>query len=136
MDTRGSGTHVLVKLESLIHLAREAIDEEATLSVLPAVAFAVLGESSTHGVLEELDGDLHGHNLAFTDVLANHLAILGAFAVLLRAEKVAGWTGGVTRGEMEEGREGEMRCRRLGRATRTDTPDRWQKPKSLTRFAH
>ena len=88
MDMRGSGTHVLVELESLIHLAREAIDEEATLSVLPAVAFAVLSESSTHGVLEELDGDLHGDNLAFTDVLANHLAILGTFTILLRAEKI------------------------------------------------
>lgn len=83
-------TYVLVELEGLVHLAGEAVDEEAALAVLPAVAVAFLCESCAHGVLEELDGDLHGHDLALADVLANHLAILGAFAVLLRTEKVAG----------------------------------------------
>ena len=45
-------THRLLKLEGLVHLAREAVDQEA-------VAFAGL-----HGVLEQVDRDLHGNDLA------------------------------------------------------------------------
>ncbi len=89
-------TYVLVELEGLVHLAREAVNEEATLAVLPALAVALLGESGAHGVLKELDGDFHGDDLALADVLADHLAILGAFAVLLCTEKVSGcgqWDG-------------------------------------------
>ena len=90
-ETERKGTHVLVELEGLIHLAREAVDEETALAVLPAVAVALLGESSAHGVLEQLDGDLHGHDLTLADVLADHLAILGPFPVLLRAEQVSSY---------------------------------------------
>ena len=84
---KGQGkTDIVVKLHRLVHLAREAVNEEAALAVLPALALAVLGKRSGHGVLEELDGDLHGDDLALADVLADHLAVLGALAVLLRAE--------------------------------------------------
>lgn len=88
VTTMSQATHVLIKLDCLVHLAGEPIDEEATLAVLPTLALVLLCESSTHGILEELDGDLHRNDLALTNVLADHLTILGAFAVLLRAKEV------------------------------------------------
>lgn len=86
--TMSQATYVLIKLDCLVHLAGEPIDEEATLAVLPTLALVLLCESSTHGILEELDGDLHRNDLALTNVLADHLTVLGAFAVLLRAKEV------------------------------------------------
>lgn len=82
---------VLVELERLVHLAREAVDEEAAAAVAPAVAAAARGvlERGAHRVLEQLDRDLHRHDLALADVGADHLAVLGARPGLLGAQEVA-----------------------------------------------
>ena len=84
-------TNILVELESLVHFARKAVDEEAALAVLPTLTLAVLCEGGGHGILEELDGDFHGDDEALTDVSTDHLAILGAFAVLFSAKEVSGY---------------------------------------------
>lgn len=68
----------------LVHLAREAINEE--LALLAAVLLHGLG----HGVLEQLDGDLHGDDKTVLDVVADQVAELGAGAVLLGAKEIAG----------------------------------------------
>ena len=88
--TEGEETDILVELEGLVHLAREAVNEEAALAVLPAVAVALLGESGAHGVLEQLDRHLHWHDLALADIRADHLTVCRARAVLLGAQEVAG----------------------------------------------
>jgi hypothetical protein len=42
-----------------------------------------------HGILQKLDGDLHGNDGALLDVCLDHLAKLAASAVLLLAQQVA-----------------------------------------------
>ena len=91
-ETEGMGTHVLVELEGLVHLAREAIDQESAAAVLPRGTGATR-ECVAHGVLEELDGDLHRDDRPVLDAVLDELAELGALAVLLRAQEVAGWSG-------------------------------------------
>lgn len=81
--------YVFVELESLVHLAREPIDEETPPAVLPAFAIVWLGELAAHSVLEELDGDLHRHDLALADVFTDEVTELGAFAILLGTKEVA-----------------------------------------------
>lgn len=98
--------HRLVKLERLVHLAREAVDQEAAATALPTLSILrlmvgrrgrVIGGGSArldgiaHGVLEKLDGDLHGHDVALTDVGPDELAVLAPFAVLLGAQQITGW---------------------------------------------
>ena len=80
----------LLELVRLVELAGEAVDEEAALG-----GVAGGGEVGLHGVLEQLDGDLHGHNQAVLDVVADEVAELRALAVLLGAEEV-------TRGQVAE----------------------------------
>ena len=84
-------THVLVELEGLVHLPGEAVDEEAAAAVLPAVRAALAVDGLLHGVLEQLDGDLHRHDRPVLDAVLDELAELGALAVLLSAQEVAGW---------------------------------------------
>lgn len=85
----GQTAYVFVELESLVHLAREPVDEETPPAVLPAFAVVRLRKLAAHGVLEELDGDLHWHDLALADVFTDEVAELGAFTVLLGTQKVA-----------------------------------------------
>ncbi len=87
-DELGGADRVL-ELVGLVELAREAVDEEAAL---PGALFR---ERVRHGVLEQLDRHLHGHNQAVFDVVADKVAKLRAGTVLLGAEEVAG-------GEMRE----------------------------------
>ena len=84
-------THILVELESLVHLAREAVDEEAAAAVCPALVAALLAclEGLAHRVLEQLDRDLHGHDLALLDVGTNDIPVFGAFSVLLCPQEIA-----------------------------------------------
>jgi hypothetical protein len=72
----------LFKLDGLVHLAGETVDEE--------LVGAVLLDGGLHGVFEQLDGDFHGDNLAVADVLLDQVAELAALTVLLFAQKVAG----------------------------------------------
>lgn len=74
--------HGLLELVRLIQLTREAVDEE--LSLLGAR----LGESLSHGVLEQLYRDLHGDNQTILNVVANQVAKLRARALLFGAEEV------------------------------------------------
>jgi len=74
----------LLKLERLVHLAREPIDQEAALVGL------VVGERLGHGVFEQGDRHLHGHDVAVLDAVLDELAELGAGPVLLGAQEVAG----------------------------------------------
>ena len=46
-------------------------------------------ERGAHRVLEELDGDLHRHDLTLADVGPDEVAVLRVWAVLLGAEEVA-----------------------------------------------
>lgn len=72
----------LFELDSLVHLAGETVDEE--------FVDAVVLNGGLHGVLEQLDGDFHGDNLAVADVLLDEVAKIAALAVLLFAQQVAG----------------------------------------------
>jgi hypothetical protein len=81
-------THVLFEFKGLVHLAWESIDEEATFTVFPALA-GLGHEGGIHRVLEQLDGDLHRHNLSLTDVLSDKVAKLRVRSVLLSTQEVA-----------------------------------------------
>lgn len=86
-------THRLVKLECLVHLAGEAIDEEPAAPGAPPRGGGgdVAGsDGGAHGGVEELDGDLHRDDRALADACADELAVGGALARLLRAQQVAG----------------------------------------------
>ena len=84
--TWSANTYILLKLECLVHLAREPVDKESAFAVLPARARARLGlERGMHRVLDELDGHLHGHDLALADVRPDEVAVLRARPVLLGA---------------------------------------------------
>lgn len=74
--------HHLLEFLRLVHLTGKAIDEE--------LAVAVLFYCGIHGVLEELDCDFHGHDLALFDVGLDHVAELAAGSVLLFSEQIAG----------------------------------------------
>ena len=72
----------LFELDSLVHLARETVDEE--------LVDVVVLDGGLHGVFEQLDGDFHGDNLAVADVLLDQVAEVAALAILLFAQKVTG----------------------------------------------
>jgi hypothetical protein len=76
------GTDGLLELVGLIKLAGEAVNEEA------ALVRAALLEGLSHGVLEELDGDLHGDDETVLDVVTDQIAELRAGALLLGAQQV------------------------------------------------
>jgi len=71
--------HVLLKLLALVHHAREAINQEAV------VTLALLGG---HRVLQQCDGDVHRHDLALLDVVVDQLSILRARVVSLVPQQV------------------------------------------------
>lgn len=81
-------TYVLLELEGLVHFTGESVDEEATSAVSPS--FARLGtENGIHRILEQLNGDLHRHDLSLTDVPSNKVAKLRVWAVLFGAQEVS-----------------------------------------------
>jgi hypothetical protein len=59
-------THLFVELDRLVHLPREAIDEESMTLAIP------------HGIGKESDGDLLGDDNALLDVITDELAIFGS----------------------------------------------------------
>mmetsp|Transcript_38067 Transcript_38067/g.109474 ORF Transcript_38067/g.109474 Transcript_38067/m.109474 type:complete len:250 (-) Transcript_38067:188-937(-) len=61
-------------------VAGEAVDEEVCLALL-----ARLG----HGLLQEADRDLRGHDLAFLDDAVDQLTVLGIWVLALRPQAVA-----------------------------------------------
>ena len=81
-------THILIELEGLVHLPRETVNEETTLSVGPTFIRSTFLKGSLHRILQEFDGDLHRHDLTILDILFDHSTILGPFTVLLGAEEV------------------------------------------------
>lgn len=85
------GTYVFVEFQRLVHLAGESVNQETALVVLPTFAFVFRLEHGAHGVLEQLDGNLHRHDLAFANVRADHISKLGAFAVLLCSQQITGY---------------------------------------------
>lgn len=88
-------TYRLVKLEGLVHLARESIDQEPTATVLPSGARVRFLEFRADGILEQLDGDLHGDDRPISNMFADKFTELGAFAILLLAQQVTScyWLG-------------------------------------------
>ena len=77
-----AGDDGLLELDGLVHLPGEAVDEE--------LAVAVLLDGGLHGVLQQLDGDLLGHDLSLLDVCLDHLTELAACTLLLFAQKITG----------------------------------------------
>lgn len=73
------GADGFLKLYGLVHLTREAVDEET------AFLGAGLLERLGHGVLQQLDSDLHGNNQAVLNVVLDQLAKLGTGSLLLGA---------------------------------------------------
>ena len=84
-------THRLVKLERLVHLAGEAVDEEPPAAGTPPRGGGSVARSdgSAHGSVEKLDGDLHRDDRALPNACADELPIGGALTRLLCAEEVA-----------------------------------------------
>lgn len=72
--------HGLLEPQRLVHLAREAIDEELALAGL------VLLQRLGHGVLQELHRHLHGHDGPVLDAVLDQLAKLRAGPFLLGAQ--------------------------------------------------
>jgi hypothetical protein len=58
------------------------IDEEQAL--------VLILHGALHGVLQQLNGNLHGHNCTLLDVRLDHLAELAPRAILLLTQQVAG----------------------------------------------
>ena len=112
-------THALVKLDGLVHLPREPINQERL-----DVALLALGDDVEHGVLEQLERDLHRDNLALLDVVLDQRAVLALWPLLLRAEEVA-------RCSRDRSVTIERNGRRGGHA-----PERCAKWRSDTRRAH
>lgn len=79
-----SAAHGLLKLLGLVHLAGEAIDEESTLCGALAL------HRFTHGVLEELDGNLHRDNGAVPNAVIDEGAKLAPGAGLFSTEQITG----------------------------------------------
>ena len=77
-------THILLKLECLVHLAREPVDEEAAFAVLPAQA-RFRPERGMYRVLKELDGYLHRYDVALADTLPDKVTVFRVWAVLFGA---------------------------------------------------
>lgn len=78
-DTLADG---LFELNGLVHFAGEAVDKE--------LVDAFVLDGCLHGVLEQLDGDLHGDNLAVADVLLDQVAKVGSLTVLLFTQQITG----------------------------------------------
>jgi hypothetical protein len=57
---------------------RRTVDEEQAL--------VLVLHGALHGVLQQLDGDLHRHNCTLLDVRLDHLAELAARTILLLAQ--------------------------------------------------
>lgn len=70
----------LLKLNSLVHLAGETVDEE--------LVDALVLDSGLHGVLEQLDSNLHGDNLAIANVFLDQVTEVATLTVLLLTQKV------------------------------------------------
>ena len=79
-------THPLFKLDCLVHLAWEPVDEEATFAVFPALAAGLGHENGIHRVLDQLGDDLHRHDLSLTYMRSNKVAERSVWAVLLSAQ--------------------------------------------------
>jgi hypothetical protein len=83
--------HSVVKKLGLVHLAREAVDKEPTVTAPPAIVLiGPVFDGGGHGDFEEFEGDMGGHDLAVADVGADEFAVLRAFAVLFCTQEVAG----------------------------------------------
>ena len=79
-------TYSIVKELCLIHVSRETINEEATMSVTPAVVLAsLILKSFDHGDFDEFEGDIGGNNPAFANIGADEFAVFRALADLLGA---------------------------------------------------
>lgn len=93
---RVNEAHRLVELDSLVHLPRKAVDEEATLAIGPALntLALLLFQRLLHRVLEKLDSDLHRHDRAFPNARSDELAVLRSFTVLLGTEEVTSYERG------------------------------------------
>jgi hypothetical protein len=72
----------LFKLNSLVHLARETVDEE--------FVDVIVLDGGLHGVFKQLDGDFHRDNLAVANIFLDQVTEITALAVLLFAQKVTG----------------------------------------------
>lgn len=94
--------HHLIECQRLIHLPREAIDQESTFAIGPPIA-RPFSDLSSHGVLNELHGDLGRDDLAIFDAFSNKFAVLRPLSVLFLAEEVASWAGPIRVSVEDEG---------------------------------
>lgn len=69
-------TYDFFKLQSLVHLTGEAIDQEATTVVIPSFSSLSAPEGIEHGILEQVDCDFHGDDLALLDVVLDEFTVL------------------------------------------------------------
>lgn len=94
-------THHFIKLDSLVHLPRESIYQEAATALSPLALvlvrnrmssgrLALSSERLAHSVLQQCDRHFHRDNLALLDVLSDQRTVFGTLARLLCAQKVAG----------------------------------------------
>lgn len=74
------GDNDLFKLDSLVHLAREAVNQETGL--------AFLLDGLLHGVLKQGNRDLHRHDQTLADIVANQIAIFGTLSLLLSTQQI------------------------------------------------
>jgi hypothetical protein len=86
--------YIFFEFKGLVHFTGEAINQEATSVVCPAVTRAAFGHGTGHGILEKGDGNVHWDDGAFLDTGLDERPILRAFAMLLSAEEVTGWEEG------------------------------------------
>lgn len=71
------------------------------MSILPAFVFTgFCFQHISHGILEELEGNVGWHDFSLTNIVPDKLAVLGALTVLLGTQEIASFDGGV-RGERQ-----------------------------------
>lgn len=77
------GTDRIIEFVRLIQLTRKSIDQE---SVTPLILLHRLA----HCILEKLDRDGHGYDLALLDVLLDHISKFGSDPILLASQEISG----------------------------------------------
>jgi hypothetical protein len=63
-------THRFIECQSLIHLPREAVDQEPAFAIRPPISSPFLQRFS-HGVLKELHGNMGWYESAFLNAVSN-----------------------------------------------------------------
>ena len=89
IDPPNCVTYLLIEHSSLIHLPRETVNQETATSFSPTFTITSFAKSLLHCILQQLDCNLHRHNLALFDISTDHVAVGGTGTILFCTEKVA-----------------------------------------------